>query len=266
MKKISVAVAVFSLICLCSVQAASAQALLERLEKKVREQLKPPAGGTAKANKAAATSEGDTASVEKKAAEATEKQADPHAAEDAVAERGYLGIVTDDRQDRGRGVRILEVKPGSPGEKAGLQAQDLITDLGGIRVRQLSDLGAIFQQVPPGGKLVFDILRGDQRKKLEVTFGRRPPGAKEAVAHPGASPQEKPGGPELVVPSPPTPQPANPVPSTVPEEPPPAAAGVPPAPGASPQSDRARIEALERRVRQLEERLQQLERAMLEKR
>ena len=213
------ALAVVWLVGVAAIGPVAAQGVLERLERQIRKQLPPESS-----------------------------------ASQGAQERGYLGIVTDDRQDRGRGVRILQVRPGDPGDKAGLRAQDLITGLGGIRVRQMSDLGAILEQVPPGSSLPFDIVRDQQRLKIEVVFGKRPPSNEEPAAQP-------PAGPPLVAPEFPDPAAAKPSPSPpTPEMPPPAVA--PPAAGESPQGDRARIEALERRVKQLEERLQQLEHAM----
>ncbi|NLX94772.1 MAG: PDZ domain-containing protein [Rhodopirellula sp.] len=89
-------------------------------------------------------------------------------------EAGYLGVVADDRQEEGRGVRILEVAPGSPAERAGLRPNDLITGLGGVKIRQLSEMASIVQHVPPDGVLEFEILRGDGAKTIKVAFGRRP--------------------------------------------------------------------------------------------
>ena len=48
-----------------------------------------------------------------------------------------MGIVADDQNDRGRGVRVLDVTADGPGAKAGLRTQDLIVSLSGMRVRQL---------------------------------------------------------------------------------------------------------------------------------
>lgn len=224
----------------------AAQAFLEQLEQLVRKQVAsaadpasvPPPPNPAPKPAAASQGSAETASAQ---------------------ERGYLGIVTDDRQDRGRGVRILEVRPDGPGEKAGLRAQDLITGLGGVRVRAMRDLAPILEQVPPGGTLAFDLLRDQQAIKLEVTFGRRPASATLPEPPPPHPPGEKLVGPALDAPSLPklVPPPVGAPPAlempTVPAAPAPAAE--------SPQTDRDRIEALERRVKQLEQRLEQLERA-----
>src|SRR5438552_8280298 len=61
------------------------------------------------------------------------------------AERGFLGVNTDDRQDKGRGVRVMEVVKGSPAEEAGLKVGDLITAIADKPVRQTSDVPAATQ-------------------------------------------------------------------------------------------------------------------------
>jgi len=152
----------------------------------------------------------------------------PRPAEETTQPRGYLGILVDDGPVAGRGVRVLRVNRGSPAEKAGLLADDLITALGGVRVRQLSEAAPIFQQVPPGAVLTIEFLRGDQRKTIDVTFGRRP----EELPLP--APSLKPPGPP---------------------------SKAPPAPAPAPPDDvRGLIEALLRRIEELERRVEALER------
>lgn len=214
----TIALTIACLVGCCEGRAALAQPFLDKLEQRVREQLQAPKGP---AEPAATAPDASPAKKPPEPGEPVRPDAPAQA-----PERGYLGIVTDDRDDRGRGVRVLQVRPGSPGEKSGLRAQDLITGVGGIRVRQMSDLAAIFDQVPPGGTLAFDILRGQERLNLQVTFGQR-------AAPPKDTPIEQSAPPKLTQDTP---------------------------------TERQRLEALERRVQQLEERLQQLERALLEKR
>ena len=149
-------------------------------------------------------------------------------AAEADHERGYAGLLADDQADRGRGVRILKLEPGGPAEKAGLQPQDLITALDGVRVRQLSDMAMILEQVVPGQTMQVDVLRGDQTQRLPLTLGR--PLARTGAAKP-------------------------------PVEKPPVQTPAPPAPGIASSQDsvQARLEQLERRIEQLEQRNQALE-------
>jgi membrane-associated protease RseP (regulator of RpoE activity) len=156
--------------------------------------------------------------------------------------RAYLGAVVDDFRDRGRGVRIERVMPGGPAEKAGLRKGDLVTGLGGIRVRQMADFAAILEQVAPGSSLTFEVLRAENRLKIDVVFGSR-------------SGMEKMEPPPLTLP----------VPEGTPPPPaarPPRSLSAPPTAVIAPIDDRSRIELLERRIEQLERRIEQLERAV----
>lgn len=131
------AVAVFFLF--AHATKALAQPSLERLEDQLRGQAKPPA------------------------AEAP-----------AAAETGYLGIIADDRRDAGKGIRVLDMIPAGPAEKAGLKTGDLVQAIDGRPVGTMNDFGRALLGIPAGGKLTFDVLRDGQTQRIEVTLGRRP--------------------------------------------------------------------------------------------
>jgi hypothetical protein len=168
-----------------------------------------------------------------------------------VAEPAYLGAVVDDQKDRGRGVRVVEVRPGSPAERAGLRKQDLITRAANRRIRQMSDMSSILNTFGPGDKLPLDIIRGLRPERIEVTLGRRPnqldqqAGAAELVPLPQ---------PERVSPPPP------PLPGGAPETSPAGPALI------GPSKDGDRIAQLQRRVEQLERRVEELEKTLAETR
>jgi len=208
---------------------ASAQPILERLEKKIRNRLAQPAA-TDQAGAPAATP--------------AKKPAQQPAAKTG-SQPGYLGVVADDKQDRGRGVRVLDVRPGGPAEKGGLRKGDLITGAAGVRVRQMSDLADILAMFRAGDPLECDVLRGVQQVKVKIALGRRAPPA---------------GAPEAVPPPPPVQAPTAPTP-------PPATGPKLPAPNAvvPPPTTASQIEQLQRRVEQLERRVAELEKALAEK-
>jgi hypothetical protein len=173
-------------------------------------------------------------------------------------ERGYLGVVADDRQEHGKGVRITRVYPGTAAEKYGLRPQDLIIGLGGTRV----------EQMPPGGRLLFDILRGGQPLKVDVTFGRRPAGDTPVTA---GIPEPPAPAPDLSAPASTRPAPPEPA-STRPAPPAPAEPSKPPLIDIVPAgrselapSDRARLDTLERRMAELEQQIRQLRELLAEK-
>jgi S1-C subfamily serine protease len=89
-------------------------------------------------------------------------------------ERGYLGVMVDDREDRGRGVRVLKAFEGSPAEQAGLRPDDLITSLGGVPVRSMDEFAAVLEGIGPGQTLALAILRGQDQREIQVTLGASP--------------------------------------------------------------------------------------------
>ena len=219
---------------------ASAQSALERLERQIRQRAEQPA-------------DGDKIADGPKRPPPAAPRNDLGKPEDI--EPGYLGVVADDQNDRGRGVRILAVHPASPGEKAGLRRQDLITAMAGIRVRQMSDMSDILETFGAGQVLDFDILRDGKSQKVRVTLGQRP------AAGPQVEQPKSAGLPETV-PLPPGELPAEPL------EPP---AEMEPGPrlelfkAAGPLAEQAKqIEELRRRVDKLERRVAELERALAE--
>ncbi len=160
---------------------------------------------------------------------------------------GYLGVMADDRQDRGRGVRVLEVFAGGPAEKAGLKPQDLIVSMAGARVRSMDDLSGVLATTSANQKVPVEFLRDARQIVIELTLGLRPP---------------RPG-------TPPTPPP--PAVPPVPQPPPPAEPPGPASPPSPPSLDdlqkrvqalekeAARYEDLQRRVQALEEQIRQLQ-------
>ena len=92
----------------------------------------------------------------------------------APTEPGYLGVITDDREDRGFGVRVMEVIDGGPAQGAGVEEGDLIVAANDRQVRSMDDLAAVVQTTPAGGRIAFDLLRGRQMMKVTVTLTRRP--------------------------------------------------------------------------------------------
>jgi S1-C subfamily serine protease len=93
----------------------------------------------------------------------------------AAAEPGYLGVVADDRQEKGAGVRIVEIEAGGPAEQGGLKADDLITRINDTPVHSQADMRPALERLAPGGKVKFVVDRGGQQQTVEVTLGKRPP-------------------------------------------------------------------------------------------
>lgn len=240
--KLFAAFAAAILICTWTAQPVAAQSALKRLEELIR---------------------GDrpAAPAESPPPEARDAgPAAPQPAVEATPVRGYLGVVADDRQDRGRGVRILEVRSKSPADTAGLKPQDLITAAGGVRVRQMDDLADVLSQTSPGEVIEFDVLRGDDASKMKVALGFPPtlkPGDLEQLRTP--QPESKNRMPRVedldkaapaLLPEIPAPDNGKPIEAR------------PDGPAEPPE---ALIQSLQRRIEQLERRVDELERRLGEK-
>jgi len=74
------------------------------------------------------------------------------------------------------GVMVVGVVAGSPAERAGLQAGDLIVAVNGEPVTFLEDesLEARIAQYNPGDRVDLQIMRRGQERTIEVQLGRNP--------------------------------------------------------------------------------------------
>jgi C-terminal processing protease CtpA/Prc len=98
---------------------------------------------------------------------------DPHAG--AVVTPGYgayLGTVPDMTDNPG-GVRISGVRAGSPAEKAGLMAGDILVRIGDQGVPDLQAMTDILRSHKAGDVAQVEFIRNGARKSVSVTFGTR---------------------------------------------------------------------------------------------
>lgn len=97
----------------------------------------------------------------------------PAAAGNEAVKAGYLGLLVDDQQDAGTGVRVVEVVGGSAAAQAGLQTGDLITSIDGQPIRTSDDMARAMQGKSEGAKLLIHAARGGREREYRVTLGRR---------------------------------------------------------------------------------------------
>jgi S1-C subfamily serine protease len=76
-----------------------------------------------------------------------------------------LGVRVKDAED-GSGAFVGSVRPGSPAERAGIQAGDIVDELSGAPVRNAADLERIAAQRRPGQPTSIAVRRGPQRLTL----------------------------------------------------------------------------------------------------
>jgi len=73
------------------------------------------------------------------------------------------------------GVMVVNVEPGSPAERAGVLAGDIILALDGVNITGADDLIRLLGGEKIGRKVTLDTLRKGERRKLPITPGERVP-------------------------------------------------------------------------------------------
>ena len=78
-----------------------------------------------------------------------------------------------------RGIRIAQVYPRTPAQKAGLQAGDLLSRIDGqiiqaYRTEDAEVFGNMIKEYKPGAQVVFSGLRAGKKLDLNVTLEKRP--------------------------------------------------------------------------------------------
>ena len=112
--------------------------------------------------------------------------------------RGRIGVVIQEVSkdlaasfglDRPRGALVNSVEKGSPADRAGVEASDIITRFDGKVVEASSDLPRIVGATRPGTKVDFEVWRKGAAKTLSVTVGEL---QEERIAARDAKPGAKP--------------------------------------------------------------------------
>jgi serine protease Do len=79
-----------------------------------------------------------------------------------------------ERLDVPGGVLIEEVRPGSPAANAGLQANDVVVEFDGERVRGRRHFVRLVQETPPNRAVTVVAMRDGRRTEVSVTPGAEP--------------------------------------------------------------------------------------------
>ena len=100
--------------------------------------------------------------------------------------RGQLGIVvlkipSEEASkmgiDRGPGVVVYEVQPGSAADRAGLRKGDVITALNGTSINDPNSFRNLIAASPPGSEVTLTIKRGGSEQQVRATLGEFTPQA-----------------------------------------------------------------------------------------
>ncbi len=86
-----------------------------------------------------------------------------------IVPRGFVGIEFDDSKD---GVVIKKVFPGSPADKAGFKAGDIISAVKASDVETSKDLAKALAKAGVGTKLKLSVKRGDKTEELSIELGK----------------------------------------------------------------------------------------------
>jgi serine protease DegQ len=105
--------------------------------------------------------------------------------ESGTVRRGYLGIIEPAQVtpefaeafglDVDEGVAVVGISPDSPADEAGLREGDVIVAIEGEETPTVESLFARLRDFEPGDTVTLDIVRGTERRSVDVTLGERPP-------------------------------------------------------------------------------------------
>ena len=97
----------------------------------------------------------------------------PRNSPDRTGPQPYLGSVPDMAAGDRPGLRLTGVTAGSPADRAGLKAGDIVISLGGVQVLDLTSYSNALYAHKPGDDVEIVVMRGNERLTLRVTLGRR---------------------------------------------------------------------------------------------
>lgn len=92
----------------------------------------------------------------------------------------YLGTIPDYSAMDGSatgGVKLADVRGGSPADKAGLKGGDILVEIAGTRIENLYDMTYALQDHKPGQTVDVVVVRDGKRVTLSATLGSRRPEA-----------------------------------------------------------------------------------------
>ena len=97
----------------------------------------------------------------------------PRAGTGATGYGPYFGAVPDFGESPHPGVRLGGVRPGSPADRAGLQAGDVIVRFAGVTVRTLDDLVFALRSRRPGDAVEVSYVRDGAERAAQATLEER---------------------------------------------------------------------------------------------
>ena len=123
--------------------------------------------------------------------------------EHGKVERGWLGVqiqeVTPEiAQSLGlpkpEGALVADVTKDSPAAKAGLKQGDVILGFDGHDIGKVRDLPLVVAETPVGEKAKVDVLRGGEKKTIDVAIGPMPENPQQVASNDQGGNDQEPGG------------------------------------------------------------------------
>jgi serine protease Do len=107
----------------------------------------------------------------------------PQLREKGRVTRGWLGVqirsVSEELarsygMKEGKGAVVVDITPGSPAEKAGVQPEDVVLSVDGRPIADMGDLTAYVASRAPGSTVKLQVLRGGSERSVSVVLGTFP--------------------------------------------------------------------------------------------
>ena len=92
---------------------------------------------------------------------------------DGEVEHAYLGVATE-QVENGDGVRLAEVRAGTPAASAALRSGDVVTKIDGEAVTAPDELRRLIDAKRPGDSVELTIVRNGTEQTVQVELGARP--------------------------------------------------------------------------------------------
>ena len=86
--------------------------------------------------------------------------------------RPYVGTIPD-YVEGDNGVKLSGITPGSPADKAGMKAGDILVRLNGKKIDDIYDFTNILRELLPGQKISVKVLRAGKELELNLLVGQR---------------------------------------------------------------------------------------------
>jgi len=110
-------------------------------------------------------------------------------AKEGKVARGWLGVMLGPLDPEARrqlkidhGIQVAQVLEGQPADRAGIRDGDVLLELNGKKITDVAAFRAMVGGEKPGARVTIQLLRGGERKEVEVTLGEQTPEGGVAAA------------------------------------------------------------------------------------